>query len=189
MPKKDCDHVFKFLIIGDYGVGKVDILQNVLNDNVKIQPKMAGNDFALKRIDIENKKIKLQIWDTTGQFCNIGPTYYRDAKGIILVYDITNSKSFDNLAKWLQNVEDNTNHEEVEKMILGNRSEMEDKRVITKEKGQVFAEMHGIRFLETSAKTKLNIDQAFEQLTQALLLKAIANQNKLMQETSKCCIN
>ena len=122
MPKKDCDHVFKLLIIGDYGVGKVDILQNVLKDNAKIQPKMARIDFALKRIDIDNKKIKLQIWDTAGQFCSISSEYYKGASGILLVYDITNSKSFENLAKWLTNIEENV-HRDAKIIILGNRFE------------------------------------------------------------------
>ena len=122
MPNKEYDYLFKVLIIGDYGVGKVDILQTILNDNTNQQPKGAGNNFAVKTVVIENKRIKLQIWDTVGQFCSISSDYYKEAAGILLVYDITSSKSFENLAKWLSNIEENA-HRDVQKIILGNRFE------------------------------------------------------------------
>lgn len=90
--------------------------------------------------------------------------------GIMLVYDITNGKSFDNIAKWLRNIDEHAN-EDVEKMILGNKCDMEDKRVIAKEKGESIAREHGIRFLETSAKANINIEQAFLELAEAILNK------------------
>ena len=122
MPNKDHDYLFKVLIIGDYGVGKVDILQTILKDNTNQQPKGGRIDFAVKTVVIKNKRIKLQIWDTAGQFCSISSEYYKGAAGILLVYDITNSKSFENLAKWLTNIEENV-HRDVQKIILGNRFE------------------------------------------------------------------
>ena len=122
MPNKDHDYLFKVLIIGDYGVGKVDILQTILKDNTNQQPKGARIDFAVKTVVIKNKRIKLQIWDTAGQFCSISSEYYKGASGILLVYDITNSKSFENLAKWLTNIEENV-HRDAKIIILGNRFE------------------------------------------------------------------
>ena len=122
MPNKDHDYLFKVLIIGDYGVGKVNILQTILKDNTYQQPKGARIDFAVKTVVIKNKRIKLQIWDTAGQFCSISSEYYKGAAGILLVYDITNSKSFENLAKWLTNIEENVNRD-AQKIILGNRFE------------------------------------------------------------------
>ena len=120
MPKKDYDYIFKCLIVGDYGVGKNDILQSITQDSLTIQPKNAGIDFGMKYIKIDQKVIKLQIWNTVGQFCSIKADYYDRASGILLIYDITNSKSFDNLAKWLKNIEDNSN-QNMEIIILGNR--------------------------------------------------------------------
>lgn len=90
--------------------------------------------------------------------------------GIMLVYDITNAKSFDNIAKWLRNIQEHAN-EEVEKMILGNKCDMEDKRVISKERGEAMARENGVRFLETSAKTNINIEQAFIELSESILVR------------------
>ncbi|KHJ47403.1 Ras family protein [Trichuris suis] len=90
--------------------------------------------------------------------------------GIILVYDITNPKSFDNIAKWLRNINDHAN-EDVERMLLGNKCDMEEKRMVSKERGEQIALEHRIRFLETSAKDKTNIDKAFYDLAEAIYNK------------------
>ena len=90
--------------------------------------------------------------------------------GIMLVYDITNGKSFDNIAKWLRNIQEHAN-EDVEKMILGNKCDMEDKRAISKERGETIARENGVRFLETSAKTNVNIERAFMELSESILDK------------------
>ncbi|CAG2184131.1 unnamed protein product [Oppiella nova] len=129
----------------------------------------------------------------------------------MLVYDITNPKSFDNIAKWLRNIDEPLSHnlfiscvvkhanEDVEKMILGNKCDMDDKRMITRERGETIAREHNIRFLETSAKANINIDRAFLELAEAILNKQTAGQNPSesadrvnvsRQDTkvgSKCC--
>ena len=104
------------------------------------------------------------------RFHTITVSYYRGAMGIMLVYDITNGKSFDNIAKWLRNIQEHAN-EDVEKMILGNKCDMEDKRVISKERGETIARENGVRFLETSAKTNVNIERAFLELSESILDK------------------
>lgn len=112
----------------------------------------------------------------------------------MLVYDITNSKSFDNIAKWLRNIQEHAN-EDVEKMILGNKCDMEDKRVISKEKGEAIAKENGIRFLETSAKTNVNIEKAFIDLSESILDKTVDFQEPrplpppAPNAGSKCCTN
>ncbi len=173
MAKKSYDLLFKLLLIGDSGVGKTCILFRFSDDafnNTFIST--IGIDFKIKTIELRGKKIKLQIWDTAGQerFHTITTSYYRGAMGIMLVYDITSSKSFDNIAKWLRNIQEHAN-EDVEKMILGNKCDMEDKRVIAKERGETIARENGIRFLETSAKTNVNIERAFMELSESILDK------------------
>lgn len=88
--------------------------------------------------------------------------------GIMLVYDITNEKSFENIVKWLRNIDEHAN-EDVEKMILGNKCDMHEKRLVNKERGEGIAREHGIRFMETSAKANINIERAFSELAEAIL--------------------
>ncbi|CAB4036163.1 ras-related Rab-10-like, partial [Paramuricea clavata] len=116
--------------------------------------------------------------DTAGQerFHTITTSYYRGAMGIMLVYDITQDKSFENISKWLRNIEEHAN-EDVEKMILGNKCDMEDKRVVSKDRGTSIAREHSIRFLETSAKDNVNIEDAFYMLAQDILKKQLQNKS------------
>ena len=198
MAKKSYDLLFKLLLIGDSGVGKTCILFRFSDDAFNTTfISTIGIDFKIKTIELRGKKIKLQIWDTAGQerFHTITTSYYRGALGIMLVYDITDSQTFDNIAKWLRNIQEHAN-EDVEKMILGNKCDMEDKRVIPKERGEVIAKENGIRFLETSAKTNVNIDRAFMELSEAILDKNTEMQAPTQhlppqssQSGSKCCTN
>uniref|UniRef100_A0A0N5AR57 Ras-related protein Rab-13 n=1 Tax=Syphacia muris TaxID=451379 RepID=A0A0N5AR57_9BILA len=173
MAKKQYDLLFKLLLIGDSGVGKTCILYRFSDDAFNTTfISTIGIDFKIKTIELKGKKIKLQIWDTAGQerFHTITTSYYRGAMGIMLVYDITNAKSFDNIAKWLRNIDEHAS-EDVEKMLLGNKSDMIDRRVISTESGQKMAADHGIRFFETSARSSTNIDAAFYELAGAILDK------------------
>lgn len=109
MAKKAYDYLFKLLLIGDSGVGKTCILCRFSDDSFSSSfISTIGIDFKIKTIDVDGKKIKLQIWDTAGQerFHTITTTYYRGAMGIMLVYDITNGKSFDSISKWLRNIDE-----------------------------------------------------------------------------------
>jgi len=180
MAKKTYDLLFKLLLIGDSGVGKTCILFRFSEDAFNTTfISTIGIDFKIKTIELRGKKIKLQIWDTAGQerFHTITTSYYRGAMGIMLVYDITNAKSFDNIAKWLRNIDEHAN-EDVERMILGNKCDMEDKRVVSKERGDGIAKEHNIKFLETSAKTNINIEPAFIQLAEAILDKSNVQETK-----------
>ncbi|KAL0270587.1 UNVERIFIED_CONTAM: hypothetical protein PYX00_007945 [Menopon gallinae] len=173
MAKKTYDLLFKLLLIGDSGVGKTCILFRFSDDAFNTSfISTIGIDFKIKTVELRGKKIKLQIWDTAGQerFHTITTSYYRGAMGIMLVYDITNERSFENIVKWLRNIDEHAN-EDVEKMILGNKCDMEDKRIVSKEKGEAIGREHGIKFMETSAKTNTNIDSAFNQLAEAILDK------------------
>lgn len=180
MAKKTYDLLFKLLLIGDSGVGKTCILFRFSEDAFNTTfISTIGIDFKIKTIELRGKKIKLQIWDTAGQerFHTITTSYYRGAMGIMLVYDITNAKSFDNIAKWLRNIDEHAN-EDVERMILGNKCDMEDKRVVSKDRGEEIAREHNIKFLETSAKTNINIETAFIELAEAILDKSNVQDTK-----------
>ncbi|KAL6050191.1 hypothetical protein STEG23_015199 [Scotinomys teguina] len=119
-----------------------------------------GIDFKIRTIELDGKKIKLQIWDTAGQerFRTITTAYYRGAMGIMLVYDITNEKSFDNIKNWIRNIEEHASSD-VERMILGNKCDMNDRRQVSKERGEKLAIDYGIKFLETSAKSSTNVEE------------------------------
>mmetsp|Transcript_5113 Transcript_5113/g.9622 ORF Transcript_5113/g.9622 Transcript_5113/m.9622 type:complete len:151 (-) Transcript_5113:314-766(-) len=111
---------------------------------------------------MDGKTIKLQIWDTAGQerFRTITSSYYRGAQGIIIVYDVTDQESFDNVKQWLQEI-DRYAAEEVNTLLVGNKSDLTTKRVVTYEAAKEYAETVGMEFLETSAKNSTNVEKAF----------------------------
>ncbi|CAG9313664.1 unnamed protein product [Blepharisma stoltei] len=156
------DYLIKLLIIGDSGVGKTCFLLRFSDDNFTASHLTTiGIDFKLKTIDIEGKTIKLQIWDTAGQerFRTITQTYYKGAMGIILAYDCTEEKSFNNIRNWVQQIKMHAN-ENVAKVLIGNKCDRPDKKIST-EQGQALANELGIQFFETSAKTNINVNETF----------------------------
>mgnify|MGYP002622869341 CR=1 FL=1 len=104
-------------------------------------------------MEVNGKKVKLQIWDTAGQerFKNITASYYRGGNGVLVVYDITDRDSFENLNSWLIEIEKNAN-KNVYKLLIGNKCDLEDKRKVTYQEGKDFATSNGMQFIETSAK-------------------------------------
>jgi len=177
MAKKAYDYLFKLLLIGDSGVGKTCLLFRFSDDAFNTTfISTIGIDFKIKTVEVDGKKVKLQIWDTAGQerFHTITTSYYRGAMGIMLVYEITDEKSFENIAKWLRNIDEHAS-EGVERMILGNKCDMDHKRLVSKLRGESIAQDHGIKFFETSAKDNINVEEAFMQLTKDILRKQLAD--------------
>ncbi|KAI3929529.1 hypothetical protein MKX01_025697, partial [Papaver californicum] len=114
-------------------------------------------DFKIRNIELDSKRIKLQIWDTAGQerFRTITTAYYRGTMGILLVYDVTDESSFNNIRNWIRNIEQHAS-DNVNKNLVGNKADMdESKRAVPTAKGQALADEYGIKFFETSAKTNL----------------------------------
>ncbi|KAM4664588.1 ras-related protein Rab-13 [Discoglossus pictus] len=170
---KSYDHLFKLLLIGDSGVGKTCLIVRFSEDSfTSTYISTIGIDFKIRTTEIQGKKIKLQVWDTAGQerFKTITTAYYRGAMGIILVYDITDERSFENIQNWMKSIKENA-AAGVERMLLGNKSDMESRRKVPKERGEKLAKEYSIHFFETSAKSSLNVDEAFNTLASNILSK------------------
>eukprot|EP00924_Labyrinthula_sp_SR-Ha-C_P010685 snap_masked-scaffold_49-processed-gene-1.49-mRNA-1 protein AED:0.39 eAED:0.39 QI:0/-1/0/1/-1/1/1/0/202 len=163
MSSPDYDYLFKLLLIGDSGVGKSCLLLRFADDTyTDSYISTIGVDFKIRTIDLDSKTIKLQIWDTAGQerFRTITSSYYRGAQGIIVVYDCTEEESFKNVKQWLTEIEKYASND-VNILLVGNKSDLADKKVISTETAKAFAEEHKLTLLETSAKNATNVEQAF----------------------------
>ncbi|XP_077864159.1 ras-related protein Rab-37-like, partial [Saccoglossus kowalevskii] len=118
--------------------------------------------FQNKVVNVDGSKVKLQIWDTAGQerFRSVTHAYYRDAHALLLLYDVTNRQSFDNIRAWLSEINEYAN-QNVVIMLLGNKADMSSERVVKREEGEKLSRDHGVAFMETSAKTGMNVELAF----------------------------
>ena len=171
MDEENFDILYKIVIIGDSGVGKSNILSRYVRDEFSMDTKATvGVEFGSKIISINNQQIKIQIWDTAGQeaFQAITRTYYKGATGALVVYDITRRDTFNHVTKWLDEVRANA-LKEIQIILIGNKKDLEDKRQVQTEEGQSLADKNGLLFLETSAKTAVNVSEAFINSAQKIL--------------------
>mgnify|MGYP001044406976 FL=1 len=166
----DYDLLYKVLIIGDSAVGKSCLLlqfsDQTFSDNYV---STIGVDFKIRTIDVNGQQVKLQIWDTAGQerFQSITANYYHGSHAIAIVYDVTNRQSFENVRKWIAEVERLANPS-VCKLLVGNKADLDQKREITRNEGQSLADSLGIPFMETSAKTDYNVKEMFMSMCVAI---------------------
>ncbi|CAO2035987.1 unnamed protein product, partial [Urochloa humidicola] len=157
------DYLFKLLLIGDSGVGKSCLLLRFADDSyLDSYISTIGVDFKIRTVEQDGKTIKLQIWDTAGQerFRTITSSYYRGAHGIIIVYDVTDQESFNNVKQWLNEI-DRYASDNVNKLLVGNKCDLTANKVVSYEAGKALADEMGIPFMETSAKNATNVEQAF----------------------------
>jgi len=158
-------------MLGDSGVGKTSLVARLTNPERPLKHDISapmGIEFDPQMLDTPQGKVKAQIWDTAGQerFARVLlPTYFRKAKGVILVYDITNQKSFESLSeRWMAQLNDHANSEDLAKLLVGNKSDLEANREVSVDKAKQFCAEFGMDMLETSAKSGENVLQSFEKL-------------------------
>ncbi|SPQ98958.1 unnamed protein product (mitochondrion) [Plasmodiophora brassicae] len=176
--KRDYDYLFKLVLIGDSGVGKSCLLLRFADDSfTDSYISTIGVDFRFRTVNIDNKMVKLQIWDTAGQerFRTITSAYYRGAHGIILVYDVTSSGSFDHVEEWLLEVNRHASASTI-KLLIGNKADLVDQKQVTEETAKKFADKLGITLLETSAKNSTNVEAAFLTMARELIAARVAEQ-------------
>ncbi|KAJ0409113.1 hypothetical protein P43SY_002247 [Pythium insidiosum] len=160
------DHLFKLLLIGDAGVGKSSMLlrftDDTFDDNLQ---STIGVDFKVKMMQVDGKKIKMTIWDTAGQerFRTLTSSYYRGAQGIVL-------DTFENLDLWLQEVEvySPAGGRDVVKLLVGNKIDKQE-RVVSRKEAEEWARSKGMLFVESSAKTRIGIQQVFNEVVNKIL--------------------
>ena len=180
---KQFDYTFKIVMIGDSGVGKSCILLRFADDKFNENfYATIGVDFRFKNITVDNKSVKLQIvrkyfynkiqWDTAGQerFKTITSAYYRGAHGIIIVYDVSDKKSFGHIKDWLEDINKFTDNNPI-KLIVGNKCDLVNEKQVTEEDKQMLKKQTGIDIIETSAKNSFKITEAMEMITKKLIEK------------------
>eukprot|EP00696_Hemimastix_kukwesjijk_P017697 gnl/Hemi2/639_TR227_c0_g3_i1.p1 gnl/Hemi2/639_TR227_c0_g3~~gnl/Hemi2/639_TR227_c0_g3_i1.p1 ORF type:complete len:298 (-),score=103.81 gnl/Hemi2/639_TR227_c0_g3_i1:137-916(-) len=156
-------YMFKYIIIGDTAVGKSCLLLQFTDKRFQpIHDLTIGVEFGVRMVQLGDHRVKLQIWDTAGQeaFRSITRSYYRGAAGALLVYDISRRETFNHLQTWLDDARQHC-HSKMEIILIGNKSDLAARRAVAFEEGAAFARENGLLFMETSAKTCFNVEEAF----------------------------
>ncbi|KAG8556836.1 hypothetical protein GDO81_018224 [Engystomops pustulosus] len=168
------DFLFKIVLIGDAGVGKTCVVQRFKSGVfVERQGNTIGVDFTMKTLEIQGKRVKLQIWDTAGQerFRTITQSYYRSANGAIIAYDITKRKSFESVPRWIEDVRKYAGSNIVQ-LLIGNKSDMHEVREVHLSEAETMAKHYDIiSAFETSAKDSSNVEEAFVKMATELMMR------------------
>ena len=191
------DSVYKVLLLGDSTVGKTCFLMRYTDNTFQeIHMSTIGLDYRLKTMTLNSgKQVKVQIWDTAGQdrFRAITKNYYKGAHGIILIYDVTNQITFDNVTNWITQIKEEAS-DKVTIFLVGNKIEDEKNRKVETEEGKKLAEEFKLKFYETSAKIGTNVETTFKDLVQIIDEVSAQNNNlkggKLTKNSGKkkpCC--
>ncbi|KYM96763.1 PREDICTED: ras-related protein Rab-40C isoform X1 [Cyphomyrmex costatus] len=188
--EKQYDYLLKFLLVGDSDVGKQEILSG-LEDGAAESPFCSGSAYKTTTILLDGKRVKLQLWDTSGQgrFCTIIRSYSRGAQGILLVYDITNKWSFDGIDRWLKEVEEHAPG--VPKVLVGNRLHLAFKRQVGERDAEAYAAKNRMAFFEVSPLCDFNIRESFSELSRMALhrngMERLWRSNKVLSLQELAC--
>ena len=159
----------KLLLIGDSYVGKTSLLQKYTEDEMpEMHCATIGVEFKEKTVKINNREIKLQIWDTSGQerFRSITQNFFRNADGIAIVFDVTNRNTFKNVKNWLSDIQAIDSN--IKMILVGNKIDLVDKRVIDKNILEEYAKKQNLPFYETSAKNNINLKEVFSRIVELI---------------------
>nr|KAG5709595.1 hypothetical protein BaRGS_001645 [Batillaria attramentaria] len=184
------DYMFKLLIIGNSSVGKTSFLFRYADDSfTSAFVSTVGIDFKVKTVFRQDKRVKLQIWDTAGQerYRTITTAYYRGAMGFILMYDVTNEESFNAVQDWCTQIKTHA-WSNASVVLVGNKCDLEDSRVVSQAKGQDLASDLGLEFFETSAKENINVKAVFERLVDIIcdkMSESLDSDPTLVSNTTK----
>jgi len=181
----DNDYLFKIVIIGDSSVGKSNLLVRFTRNEFHEKSKATiGVDFGTKSIEISGKIVTAQCWDTAGQerFRAVTSGYYRGAVGAMIVYDITSKVTFKNVTRWLNELREMADPD-ILIMMVGNKCDLEQQREVPTKEAELFAEANKISFLETSALSGSNVNQAFETILHEIF-KMVSKKKPLLDEGS-----
>jgi small GTP-binding protein len=192
--------VYKVLLLGDSSVGKTCFLLRYCDKSFQdVHLSTIGLDYRLKTITLKNNKnIKLQIWDTAGQdrFRAITKNYYKSANGVLLIYDISNLQTYENVKNWISQIREEANPNVII-YLVGNKIDLpKEKRVVNIEDGEKIAEEFEIKFKEASAKSGTNVNEIFEELVEQIdekfskleaPKKKKGNQLYTGKKKKKCC--
>lgn len=160
----------KIVLVGDSGTGKSSLLRAAMGRPFSRNfTSTIGVDFEIKQLRVDKQTVSLQLYDTAGQerFRTLTSSYYRSSSAILLTYDITNRKSFESLGSWLADIRRLSDTSEI--MLLGTKLDLIDDRQVSQEEGQAWAEAQGLQFMETSARSNINIEDCFQQVARAAL--------------------
>ena len=180
------DYLFKYIIIGDAAVGKSNLLlrfnQGQFHDEYQLT---IGVEFGAKNVEVGGKQLRLQIWDTAGQenYRSITRAYYKNSACALLVYDISNRETFEHISLWIEECRTQS-PKTVNMVLVGNKSDLNDKRQVSFEEGQKLANTNQIKFFETSAKTGDNVNKLFEESAKEIYDKLCKGFYDLDSDTS-----
>ncbi|KAI9477836.1 MAG: ras family-domain-containing protein [Benjaminiella poitrasii] len=161
---------FKLVFLGEQSVGKTSLITRFMYDTFdNTYQATIGIDFLSKTMYLDDRTIRLQLWDTAGQerFRSLIPSYIRDSSVCVVVYDITNRNSFMNTSKWIDDVRAERGHDVII-VLVGNKTDLNDKRQVTVEEGEKKAKEYNVMFIETSAKAGYNVKALFRKIGHAL---------------------
>ena len=177
MSEDRCEHLVKILMIGESAVGKSCLIQRFTKNEFSMHhTSTIAIDFKMKVIDIDGTKIKMQIWDTAGQerFNTLTSGFFKGSDGIVLTYSLTDEKSFQCVNKWMDQIQ-KLAPADVKVLLIGNKSDLEEERKVTREEGEAMAEKHKVKFYEASAKTGENIQELFHDIGKQIFEKISQN--------------
>ena len=182
LEEESYDEKIRLMLIGNSNAGKTSIIRRFCkNKFMNSFISSIGIDFETKYIKIDDKTINLQIWDTAGQerYKVISKNYFNQSDGFVIVYDITDRKSFDDIVSWIEQIKE-SGGEHTKNIIVGNKLDLEKSRKVDKEEGEKLAENYDYLFIEASAQSGKNIDKVFN-----ILAKSILNDNNFTSASRK----